>query len=162
MIDRESGLVVRKQITVRGSQERAFAVFTEFQTRWWPQDKQLGAQPMQEVVLEPRQGGRWFERAADGSECDWGHVRVWDPPARVVLVWQISAQWAYDAALNTEVDVRFIPEAPERTRVELEHRGLEAYGEGAAEMRAIFDSPGGWTGVLDSFAAVTTTDEEQT
>jgi hypothetical protein len=161
MTDRRSGLIVRKQITVQASQERAFAVFTDGQSRWWPRDKQIGAQPMVEAIVEPREGGRWFERAADGSECDWGHVRVWDPPFRLVLVWQISAQWAYDPALETEVDVRFIPEAPDCTRVELEHRGFEAYGDRAADLQAVFDSPGGWAGVLDAFAAATTTVKEQ-
>lgn len=154
-------MVVRKQITAQASQERAFAVFTDGQAGWWPRDKQIGAQPMVEAVVEPREGGRWFERAADGSECDWGRVRVWDPPSRVVLVWQISGQWAYDAALDTEVDVRFIPEGPGRTRVEIEHRGLEAYGDRAAEMQAVFGSPGGWAGVLDAFAAAMTTEKEQ-
>jgi uncharacterized protein YndB with AHSA1/START domain len=161
MIDRRYGLVVRKQITVQASQERAFAVFIDGLARWWSRDKQIGAQPMVEAVVEPREGGRWFERAADGSECDWCRVRVWDPPSRLVLMWQISGQWAYDAALETEVDVRFIAEGPDRTRVELEHRGLEAYGGRAAEMQAVFDSPGGWAGVLDAFAAATTTEKEQ-
>jgi uncharacterized protein YndB with AHSA1/START domain len=154
-------LVVRKEITVGASQERAFAVFTEGQTRWWPRDKQIGAQPMVEAVVEPLEGGRWFERAADCSECNWGRVRVWDPPSRLVLVWQISGDWAYDASLETEVDVRFVSEGPDRTRVELEHRGLEAYGDRAADIRAIFDSPGGWSGVLDAFAAATTTEKEK-
>ena len=150
---RENDLVVRRQITVDAPPARAFAVFTDGQTRWWPRTNSIGAQPMQEAVIEPWAGGRWFERAADGSECDWGRVRVWDPPARLVLAWQISGEWAYDEALDTEVEVRFVADGEDRTRVELEHT-LDGYGDRAAEMRAIFDSPGGWVALLERFAAV--------
>jgi hypothetical protein len=150
-IDRGQEMLVRKQITVQASQERAFAVFTEGQGSWWPPEHHIGEQPWHEAVVEPREGGRWFERAADGSECDWGRIRVWDPPSRLVLVWQLSDEWAYDAALETEVDVRFIAEGPDRTRVELEHRGLEVYGDRAAEMRGTFDSSNGWSYILEAF-----------
>jgi hypothetical protein len=150
-------MLVRKQITVQASQERAFAVFTERQGSWWPPEHHIGEQPMQEPVVEPREGGRWFERGADGSECDWGRIRVWDPPSRLVLVWQLSGEWAYDAALETEIDVRFIAEGPDRTRVELEHRGLEAYGDRAAEMQGTFDSDNGWSYILERFGGVLAT-----
>jgi uncharacterized protein YndB with AHSA1/START domain len=143
--------VVRSEIMVEVAQARAFEVFTDGLTRWWPKSHHIGAQPLQELVIEPRAGGRWFERAADGSECDWGRVRIWDPPARLVLAWQISGEWAYDEALDTEVEVRFVPEGPERTRVELEHR-LDGYGDRAGEMRDTFDSPGGWPSLLEAFA----------
>lgn len=77
---------------------------------------------------------------------------VWEPPRRVVLSWQVSSDWQPDPNLHTEVDVRFIPEASGRTRVELEHRALERYGDKAAQMRSIFDSPGGWAGLLEGYA----------
>jgi uncharacterized protein YndB with AHSA1/START domain len=153
-------MFVRKQITVQASQERAFAVFTESQGSWWPREHHIGEQPLQDTVVEPREGGRWFERGTDGSECDWGRIRVWDPPSRLVLVWQLSGEWAYDAALETEVDVRFIPESPDRTRVELEHRGLDAYGDRAAEMQGIFDAGSGWSYILDSFSGMFATARE--
>jgi uncharacterized protein YndB with AHSA1/START domain len=142
---------IRRSITVRASQARAFDVFTAGQSGWWPRTHHIGAQPMEEAVIEPRAGGRWFERAADGSECDWGHVRVWDPPKRLVLVWQITGEWAYDEALDTEVEVRFVAEGPRQTRVELEHRRLDGLDEQA---RATLGSPGGWNGLLERFAAV--------
>jgi len=103
-------------------------------------------------VLEGREGGRWYERDVDGSECDWGRVLVWDPPSRLVLAWQISGEWAYDAELLTEVEVLFVSEGPDRTRVELEHRGLDAYGDQMDEVRRSIDSPGGWPGILELFA----------
>jgi uncharacterized protein YndB with AHSA1/START domain len=106
---------------------------------------------MEEAVMEPVQDGRWYERDVDGSECNWGKVLVWEPPARIVLAWQITGEWAYDEDILTEVEVRFVPEAPGRTRVELEHRGLDAYGEATDQMRDLFDS--GWPGILQGFAA---------
>ena len=103
-------------------------------------------------MLEAGEGGRWYERDTDGSECDWGKVLVWEPPSRLVLTWQLTGEWAYDADFATEVEVTFVPEGPNRTRVEVEHRGLDAYGDQAAEMRQQFDSPGGWPGLLEAFA----------
>jgi uncharacterized protein YndB with AHSA1/START domain len=145
-----TGFTIRREITVEASPERAFAVFTGGQSGWWPRTHHIGAQPMEEAVIEPRAGGRWFERGADGTECDWGHVRVWQPPERLVLVWRITGEWAYDEALDTELEVRFLAEGPRRTRVELEHRGLDALDEQA---RATLGSPGGWPGLLARFAA---------
>jgi hypothetical protein len=103
--------------------------------------------------MEPRAGGRWFERAADDTECDWGKVLVWEPFGRLILSWEVSAQFTRDPNLKTEVEVRFIAEGAERTRVELEHRLPENYGEQAEMMQSIFDSDGGWTGILTRFAA---------
>lgn len=145
--------VVRHTITVPASQEKAFAIFTERQDLWWPRSHKIGPAALERPVLEPREGGRWYERDVDGSECDWGKVLVWEPPSRLVLAWQITAEWAYDHDLLTEVEVRFVPEGSDRTRVELEHRGLEAYGERLGEMRDTFGSPQGWPGILERFAA---------
>jgi len=148
------GLAVRQSVVVDAPQERAFAVFTERMTAWWPlQTHTIGEQPAAAAVVEPRAGGRWFERAQDGTECDWGRVLEWDPPNRVVLAWEITCDWRHDADVHTEVDVRFHAEDDGRTRVDLEHRGLDAYAERAEEMRGIFDSEGGWRGLLARFAA---------
>lgn len=109
---------------------------------------------MKEAVIEPRAGGRWFERGEDGSECQWGKVLVWDPPDRVVLGWQLNSQFKFDPAVVTEVDVRFIPESANVTRVELEHRNLERFGEQGEVLRQKVDSPNGWAGLLENYAAV--------
>jgi activator of Hsp90 ATPase-like protein len=151
--------VVRHAIAVDASQEKAFAVFTDGLDTWWPRTHKIGPAALDRAVLEGREGGRWYERDADGSECDWGKVIVWEPPTRVVLAWQISGEWAYDADFLTEVEVTFIPEGPDRTRVEVEHRGLDAYGDRAADMRDEFSSPGGWPGLLEAFAAAVATSE---
>ncbi|BBY08194.1 SRPBCC family protein [Mycobacterium noviomagense] len=107
-----------------------------------------------EVVVEPRSGGRWFERGVDGSECLWGRVAAWDPPRKVVLLWQIGADWQFDPNFETEVEVTFTDDGAGRTRVDLRHRNLERYGDSAEQMRAIFDDPSGWAGTLARFAGV--------
>jgi uncharacterized protein YndB with AHSA1/START domain len=148
-----AGVAVRHSIVVQAPQDRAFAVFTEGMSAWWPLDSHvIGEKPVADAVIEPRAGGRWFERAESGSECDWGRVLAWEPPHRLVLAWQISPDWRYDPEIHTEVEVRFHPEDERRTRVELEHRGLEAFGERAEEMRGVFGSEGGWPGLLGRFA----------
>jgi hypothetical protein len=70
-----------------------------------------------------------------------------------VLSWQLSSEWAYDADLWTELEVTFSAEGPDRTRVELEHRGLDAYGDQMEKMRDSLDSDGGWRGLLERFGA---------
>jgi uncharacterized protein YndB with AHSA1/START domain len=143
---------VVKQITIETSAARAFRVFTEDIGAWWPlATHHIGAHPPETAVIEPRVGGRWFERAADGAECPWGRVLVWDPPARLVLSWQVGGGWKYDGAMESEVEVRFVALGPALTRVELEHRKLDALGPAAEGMRAAFDSEGGWTGILRLF-----------
>jgi uncharacterized protein YndB with AHSA1/START domain len=147
------GLAVRQSIVVEAPQDRAFAVFTDRMTAWWPlHSHTIGAKPAVAAVIERQAGGRWFERAEDGTECDWGRVLEWDPPHRLVLSWQITCDWRHDTDVHTEVEVRFHAEDERRTRVELEHRGLEAYADRAGEMRGIFDSDGGWPGLLRRFA----------
>lgn len=143
---------VRQSITVAAPQERAFTTFTQGINQWWPRSHKIGGAELAEAVLEGHEGGRWYERDVDGTECDWGKVLVWEPPTRLVLAWQLSGEWAYDADLLTEVEVSFVSEGPDRTRVELEHRGLDAYGERAEEMRETFNRPGGWPGILERFA----------
>lgn len=146
-------LVVRKSIRVDVARDHAFAVFTERFAAWWPlESHHIGASPAQTVILEPRVGGRWFERSGDGAECDWGRVLVWAPPERIVLSWDIGADWKYDPTLGTEVELRFIAEGPGTTRVELEHRGLERYGAQAGTMQAAFDSEKGWGSLLAAYA----------
>ncbi len=149
-----TGTAVHTAITVAVPPDKAFSVFTADINRWWPRDHHIGNAELDEAVLEPREGGRWYERGVDGSECDWGKVVVWDPPSRLVLAWQISGEWAYDADLWTEVEITFEAERPDRTRVRLEHRGLDAYGDETEKMRDMFDSPGAWQATLERFAEV--------
>jgi uncharacterized protein YndB with AHSA1/START domain len=144
---------IKKSVLVAASPERAFQVFTEAMSTWWPlRTHHIGKADAESVVIEPFAGGRWFERGIDGSECDWGRVRTWDPPRRLVLSWEITSDWRHDPSIQTEVDVRFSAEGAS-TRVDLEHRLLHHYGEAAAQMRGIFESEKGWMGLLKAFAA---------
>ena len=143
---------VRKSVRVGAPRERAFEVFTAGIGRWWPKAHHIGAADLDAPVIEPRAGGRWYERGVDGSECEVGKVLVWDPPARVVLAWQLNADWKFDPDLITEVEVQFIAEGANATRVELEHRNLERLGERAEGMRQQIDAPNGWGGLLQLFA----------
>jgi uncharacterized protein YndB with AHSA1/START domain len=104
------------------------------------------------VVLEPKVGGRWFEIGEDGSQCNWGKVLAWEPPTRVLLAWQIGADWKYDPDLVTEVEVTFTPIEGGATRVDLEHRNLERFGDKIDTVRAAIDSEGGWSGILKVYA----------
>jgi uncharacterized protein YndB with AHSA1/START domain len=141
---------VSKRIIVSAAPARAFEIFTEGMTRWWPREHSINKSPIREIVIEPRVGGRWMERGEDGIECLWGKVLAWEPPTRIVLAWQITAQWQYDPSLVTEVEVRFTPK-DSATLVELEHR-LDGYGDAAAKMRELFDGPQAWQATLDRFA----------
>jgi uncharacterized protein YndB with AHSA1/START domain len=148
---------VRKALHVKASREIAWRVFTEKMGTWWPlAHYKIGKARAVDAVIEPRVGGRWYERGDDGSTCDWGRVVLWEPPARLVLTWDIDANFQYDPSLNTEIDVRFIPVGPAETRVELEHRRLDRYGARRDEMRRIFDTEGDWGKLLAMFAAVAT------
>ena len=144
---------VRKTVIVEATPERAFEVFTAGIDRWWPKSHNIGTAALRESVIEPFVGGRWYSKLEDGTELTIGHVRTWEPGARFVVTWEISAQWKPDprVAFASEVDVRFEPEAGGRTRVELEHRDFERMGaEAGATMRAAVD--GGWPALLDLLA----------
>lgn len=143
---------VRKTVTVPIPPDRAFDLFARRMGAWWLPSHSLAQAGQAAVVIEPRAGGAWYETGRDGARCDWGEVAVWDPPARLVLVWRLSATFAFDPALRTEVEVTFAAEGA-GTRVDLVHRGLDAYGAAAAGMRDTFDSPGGWGGLLGAYAA---------
>jgi uncharacterized protein YndB with AHSA1/START domain len=145
---------VMVSVQVEASQQRAFDVFTDKFGSWWPMDHHIGSAPAVDAIIEPRVGGRWFERAADGTECEWGTVLEWEAPARIVLGWQLDPQFVYDSdpSLATQVEVRFIAEGPSTTRVELEHRGFDVHGERGAAMRNAVSSPGGWGGIMQCFA----------
>lgn len=148
-MDMEVGnIAVTKRISVNAPVGHAFRIFTAGLNDWWPRSHHIGERERFTAILEPLAGGRWYERGDDGSECDWGRVLVWEEPTRIVLVWSIGADWRYDPKLHTEVEVRFIAESAVRTRVELEHRHLERYGDKAEQMRQTFESPDAWAAIL--------------
>ncbi len=143
---------VRKTIRVNASAARAFEVFTAGLGRWWPIDHGIGKTPRKSVGMETRLGGRWYELAEDGTRTDVGRIVAWEPPQRFVMTWDINSQWKPDTTIGSEVEVRFIAEGANATRVELEHRKFEQMGaEGGAKMRK--DVDGGWPGLLELFKA---------
>jgi uncharacterized protein YndB with AHSA1/START domain len=144
---------VKRSVVVKASVERSFAAFTGNIGRWWPRTHSIGSTPPVNVMLEGRTGGRWYEVGTDGGECEWGKVLVWEPPARLILGWQIDANWKYDPNFVTEVEVTFTALADGGTRVDLEHRNLERYGDQAARIRESIGSERGWLGILESFVA---------
>jgi uncharacterized protein YndB with AHSA1/START domain len=152
MTEQAAGVSVTKAITVEAPIEHAFSVFTEGFDSWWPRGHHIGEADLAEAVMEAREGGRFYEKSVDGSECEWGRVLAWDPPNRVVLAWQLTAEWQYDPDFLTEVEVRFTADGPGRTQVELEHRNLERYGEDMEKVRAAVGSDDGWGGLLRTYA----------
>ena len=145
---------VKKQIIVNVAPERAFRVFTAGIDRWWPREHHIGKSPLKRAVLEEQPGGRWYAVSEDGSECEVGKVLRWEPPHRLLLAWQITADWQYDPDFVTEVEVTFTAQGPNQTRVDLEHRDLERYGDKAAAFRTAVDSAGGWTKIIDEFGKI--------
>jgi uncharacterized protein YndB with AHSA1/START domain len=140
---------IRRSILVRCSGERAFQVFTEEMSAWWPLDTHSRAVFEEHdgvravgVRVEPGSGGRVLEKLSNGERLSWGAVLVWDPPARLVIAWKPNAS----PLPPTELEITFRAEGA-GTRVALEHRGWERLGENAEQARADYDE--GWPTVFD-------------
>ncbi len=146
---------VRRSVDVKVSQKRAFEVFTGSISAWWPRTHHIGGAELKSITIEPREGGRWFETGEDGVETEWGRVLVWDPYGRLVLAWQVSAAFKYDPDLETEVELNFTSVGERETRVDLEHRNLERFGDKAELVSSQVGGPNGWTKVLDDYAGAT-------
>jgi uncharacterized protein YndB with AHSA1/START domain len=134
--------------------EAAFELFVDRFGAWWPKDSHhILDSPTANAVLEPREGGRWYERTQDGRECDWGRILEIDRPNRILLAWHLTPDWRYDPdpARATQVEVSFAAEAEGATRVTLEHRGFEVHGEAAAGMRESVAGEGGWPQLMDLY-----------
>ena len=154
MTTQAHGASVRTQIVVEAPIERAFRVFTEDFDRIKPREHNMLGAEIAETVFEPRAGGHIYDRGVDGSECRWARVLAYEPPDRIVFTWDISPQWRLETDLErtSEVEVRFSSEAPERTRVELEHRNLDRHGEGWEALREGVAADQGWPLYLERYA----------
>jgi uncharacterized protein YndB with AHSA1/START domain len=146
--------VVTRHVVVNAPLERAFAVFTARFGDIKPPEHNLLQAPIAETVFEPKVGGHIYDRAVDGTECHWARVLVFDPPERLVFSWDIDPEWQVETnpENTSEVEVRFVAETPERTRVELEHRAIDRHGPG---WRAVSDGVAhdeGWTLYLSRYA----------
>jgi uncharacterized protein YndB with AHSA1/START domain len=142
-----------RTVTVEGSVERAFRVFTEEMGAWWPLETHSIAvdqgleQRAETLRVEAHEGGRIEEVLEDRSTRDWGGIDVWQPPHRVVFSWKPNDR----PTPPTEVEVRFTA-AGNATRVDLEHRGWERLGEAAERIHPLYSSERGWTMVLGRYA----------
>src|SRR5258705_5358505 len=116
---------VHRSVTVQAPIEKAFAVFTESFGSWWPTSHHVNPNGYETSYIEPAVGGRWYERAPDGSECDWGRVLAWDPPHRILLTWQLSGEYAFESDNASEVEVTFPAEDDGRTRGDLVHSNVD-------------------------------------
>jgi uncharacterized protein YndB with AHSA1/START domain len=154
MTTQTADTAVHASIVVDVPIERAFSVFTEEMGSWWNADHHILEGELAEMVFEPREGGHVYDRGVDGSECRWARVLAYDPPKRLVISWDISLEWKLetDPEKTSEVEVRFVAEDADRTRVELEHRNLDHHGDGWEQMRNAVGSPGGWSGGLRGYA----------
>jgi uncharacterized protein YndB with AHSA1/START domain len=145
---------VTKALVVNVPIDEAFRVFTERFGDFKPREHNLLSSPIAETVFESKVGGHIYDRAEDGSECHWARILVFEPPSRVVFSWDIGPTWQIEPNpdLTSEVEVRFTEDAPDRTRVELEHRNLDRHGPGWEGIRQGVDE--GWPIYLERFAAV--------
>ncbi|MGH3733715.1 MAG: SRPBCC family protein [Acidimicrobiales bacterium] len=147
---------VRHSVVVDASIDDAFKVFTEDFGRFKPSEHNMLSVEIAETVFEPRVGGALYDRGVDGSECRWGRILAYEPPDRLVVSWDISPSWQIevDPDKTSDFEVRFVAEAPGRTRVELEHRNLDRHGHGWEAVLGGVDSNQGWPLYLRRYAAL--------
>jgi uncharacterized protein YndB with AHSA1/START domain len=143
---------IRKSLRVKASQQKAFDTFVGKMGGWWLKTHSLLGATQQDVVIEPRVGGRWYEVGEDASEKTWGKVLAWKAPDRVLLAWQLNAEWSYDPDFSTTVEVRFTADG-DHTIVDFEHRDLDRFGANTEAVRGDYDTgmDGGWRELLNLY-----------
>ena len=154
MTTKDQQTAIRTDVVVDAPQDRAFRVFTEQFDMIKPREHNMLDVDIADSVFEPREGGRVYDRGVDGSECQWARVLAYEPPDRILFTWDISPRWQIEDDLSraSEVEVRFIAESAERTRVELEHRHLDRHGEGWESLSEGVAGDQGWPLYLSRFA----------
>lgn len=147
---------IRKSVVVNTGVERAFALFVDKFDAIKPREHNLLPVPIDKTVFEPRVGGHIYDVGVDGSRCEWARVLVYDPPSRVVFSWDIGPTWQleHDHTRTSEVEVRFVAESVDRTRVELEHRHLDRHGAGWRSVADGVDGDAGWPLYLHRYVAL--------
>jgi uncharacterized protein YndB with AHSA1/START domain len=151
-MDRPALQPIRCSIGVAVPPDDAFRLFVENIGRWWPLPYTFGEDQFETAEIEPRAGGRWFERDLDGAETAWGEVRAFEPGRRLVLSYGVSPQrQPAPPAKQSEVEIRFEPTSG-GARIEVEHRDFGKHGEGAERLREGMASRQGWPLILASFA----------
>jgi uncharacterized protein YndB with AHSA1/START domain len=148
---------VRAAVEVRQPPARAFELFTGRMGDWW--EGTPGENPAVAITVEGFPGGRWFEADAAGTETQWGKVVEWQPPVRVLLVWEMNSRFRHDPSVVTEIEITFTETATGGTRVALEHRKLEAYGADAERLAESISK--GWPKQLAGFTRYAAADHEE-
>lgn len=154
MTQQTSDTQVRVELTIQAPITTAFDVFTTGMDTWWPRNHHIGAGELAEAVVEPHVGGRLYGREADGTECPWGRVLVFERPTHFAFSWDISLDWKHqpDPALTSRVDVTFSAVDQDSTAVTLVHGGFTNHGEGWEAMRDAVAGPGGWPALAETYA----------
>jgi uncharacterized protein YndB with AHSA1/START domain len=143
---------LRASVVVDLPVEQAFDLFVSQIGQWWPMPYTYAEDEFETAVIEPREGGRWFERVATGAEITWGEVRVFERPTHIVVSYAVSAMRAPESPEHaSEVEIVFVSTGEQRTRIDLEHRDFERHGEGAKRLREGMASRQGWPLILASF-----------
>jgi uncharacterized protein YndB with AHSA1/START domain len=138
---------LRLQFAINCRADHAFTVWTTRLSSWWPPGHSASGDPGTVVVLEPRLGGRIFERMPDGTEVDWGEIRSWNPPHRLAYLWHIGR----DRSDATDVELTFVDLGDGTTRLEVVHSGWERLGAAGVAWRDA--NTGGWRALIPAFAA---------
>jgi uncharacterized protein YndB with AHSA1/START domain len=150
--------LVRHAVVVPGTPEHAFAAFTERFDAIKPREHNLLGSPIVSTTFESQVGGHIVDRGEDGTECRWARILAFEPPTRLVFTWDIGPTWQLETNPEnaSEVEVRFVAEGPDRTRVELEHRHLDRHGPGWPSLRDGVDTDQGWPLYLQRYATLVT------
>jgi Activator of Hsp90 ATPase homolog 1-like protein len=141
---------LRLSFEVACAARHAFDTWTRRIGVWWPADHTATGEPGLTVLLEPRLGGRIYQRDRQGTEIDWGEVTLWEPPFRLGYLWHLRR----DRADATDVRITFVPLTPASTRVDVEHSGWERLGADADGWRDA--NRAGWTTLLPHFVTAAT------
>ena len=135
---------IELRFTVACSPEHAFEVWATRTSLWWPHSHSRSGDPGLTVTIEPRPGGRIYERTPAGVEHDWGEVLAWEPPGRLAYLWHIYGE-REDA---TAVEIRFAASG-DATTVTIVHRGWERLGARGHHLRR--RNRQGWDGLLPHY-----------
>jgi len=140
---------IRRTIEVAVPPQRAFTLFATRMHDWWPMGHSISDDPRVGIEMESQVGGWWGQIGERGTRTQWGKVLAWEPPGRLLLAWQINAEWCYDPDLVTELELTFTP-VGSNTLVVLEHRNLDRFGASAEKIAEQLRN--GWPGVVQHYA----------
>ncbi len=136
--------VLRSAVVARDVDD-TFRIFTDEIGAWWPLPTHSVFQADAGGVHFD--GGRLVEWATDGRESVWAEVEAWEPPDRLVLQWHPGQE--FGASGTVEITFAAFDGG---TRVDVVHRGWEAFGSEGLGKRRDYVGPSAWGHVLDHLA----------